>query len=57
MEEDYNEDLCVLRERLVSQCRELKSLLPSSIFHSYFGERKLVREGGLGGERVCAAAG
>ena len=37
MEGDYNEDLCVFRARLVSQCREPRSLLPISIFHSRFG--------------------
>lgn len=29
--------ICVLQARLVSQCREPKSLLPISIFHSCFG--------------------
>lgn len=37
MERDYNKDLCVVQARLVSQCREPKSLLPISIFHSCFG--------------------
>lgn len=49
MEGDYNEDLCVLGARLVSQCREPKSLLPISIFHSCFGERKLACRGSGGG--------
>lgn len=51
MEGDYNEDLCVFRARLVSQCREPRSLLPISIFHSRFGECSRAR-----GELVCTAA-
>lgn len=46
MEGDYNEDLCVFRAGLVSQCREPGSPLPISIFHSRFGERSRARGGG-----------
>ena len=48
MEGDYNEDLCVFRVGLVSQCRELGSPLPISIFHSRFGERRPAWGGGAG---------
>lgn len=46
---ECNEDLCVFRARLGSQCRETRSLLPLSIFHSRFGERSRAQGGG-GGE-------
>lgn len=58
MEGDYNEDLCVFRAGLVSQCRELGSPLPISIFHSRFGERRPAwGGGGGGGERGACLRG